>query len=129
MQEVRADGRTVLLSSHILSEVQATADRVGMIRAGRLVAVNAVDSVRERSVRRVEIQFDDTVTIDDFAGVPNLRHVTVEAGSAGTVLRGDLTGVADSLPRSRCCIRPATRASPAPKPQPSVATRHRSSKR
>jgi ABC-2 type transport system ATP-binding protein len=97
VDEVRAEGRTVFLSSHNLSEVQATADRVGMIRAGRMVAVDTVESLRERAVRSVEIHFVGGVTAQDFAQVPYLRDVTVESGSAGPVLRGHLTGVADGL--------------------------------
>ena len=51
LREIVAEGRTVFLSSHTLSEVQQVADRVGIIRAGRLVAVENVADLR--SVRRV----------------------------------------------------------------------------
>ena len=99
VDEVRSDGRTVFLSSHILSEVQATADRVGMIRAGRLVAVDTVDSLRERAVRRVEISFDSAISTADFAHVLCVEGVTVtvEPLSRSWVLRCHLTGAADSL--------------------------------
>jgi hypothetical protein len=68
-----------------------------MIRAGQLVAVDTVDSLRERAVRRVEIQFDDAVTTAEFSGVPNLADVTVESDSGLSVLRCHLTGSADAL--------------------------------
>ena len=93
LQEVRASGRTVFLSSHVLSEVQETADRVGMIRAGRLIAVDSIETLRNRAVRRVEIHFNEPVPTDRFDHVPHLTDVRV----AGSVLRGHLTGDADAL--------------------------------
>jgi ABC-type multidrug transport system ATPase subunit len=44
-------GRTVFMSSHVLSEVQQTAQRVGIVRQGRLVTVERVETLRERAVR------------------------------------------------------------------------------
>jgi ABC-2 type transport system ATP-binding protein len=55
--EARAAGRTVLLSSHILPEVERVCDRVGILREGRLVAVESIADLRARAVRRVEIEF------------------------------------------------------------------------
>jgi ABC-2 type transport system ATP-binding protein len=49
-REVKQAGRTVFMSSHVLSEVQQTADRVGIIRDGRLVTVERVEALRERAV-------------------------------------------------------------------------------
>ena len=56
-RETAADGRTVFLSSHSLDEVQHIAHRVGIIRSGRLIDVDSVDSLRERSLRRITIRF------------------------------------------------------------------------
>jgi ABC-2 type transport system ATP-binding protein len=81
------------MSSHIMSEVQQVADRVGIIREGTLVAVESVDDLRERSLRRVTIQFDAPVPVEDFASVPGVRDLSVD----GPVLRCRLDGVADAL--------------------------------
>ena len=59
LRETAADGRTVFLSSHSLDEVQHVADRVGVLRAGRLVDVDTVERMRERSLRHVTIAFAD----------------------------------------------------------------------
>ena len=95
--DVRADGRTVVLSTHILSEVQAVAGRVGILRAGRLIAVDTVEALRERAVHHVEIRFDDAVTVSEFGAVGGLGEVTVEREGKGWVLRCQLSGSADRL--------------------------------
>jgi ABC-2 type transport system ATP-binding protein len=93
VDQERAAGHTVFMSSHVLSEVQRTADRVGFIRSGQMVAVEPIESLRERAVRRVEIHFEDAVTAREFAGLPGVSDVTV----AGRTLRCRLYGRADPL--------------------------------
>ena len=78
MREFAADGRTVFLSSHTLSEVQRIADRVGIIRQGRLIAVEAVSSLRSKAIRRVDLLFDVTVDASVFEALPGVGDVTVE---------------------------------------------------
>ncbi len=58
VREARAAGATVFLSSHVLSEVQRTADRVVVLRAGRVVAEGTVDELRGRARQRVEVWFE-----------------------------------------------------------------------
>ncbi|MFV1971717.1 MAG: ABC transporter ATP-binding protein [Acidimicrobiia bacterium] len=94
MREVTAEGRTVFLSSHTLSEVQRVADRVGIIRHGKLVAVESVSSLRSKGIRRVELFFDAPVDGAVFDSVPGVRdvavgnqHVTLSySGHMGTLL-------------------------------------------
>ncbi|MEU6970110.1 ABC transporter ATP-binding protein [Kitasatospora aureofaciens] len=57
--EAAAAGRTVLLSSHVLPEVQRSCGRVAIVRAGKLVAVQAVSALREERARRVRLVFAD----------------------------------------------------------------------
>lgn len=57
VRETVAGGATVFLSSHVLAEVEQMADRVGVVAAGRLIAVDSVDALRERTARRVELDF------------------------------------------------------------------------
>jgi ABC-2 type transport system ATP-binding protein len=78
MREVVADGRTVFLSSHTLSEVQRVADRVGIIRHGRLIAVEAVTDLRSKGIRSVELFFETPVNAAVFEPLPGVRDVTVQ---------------------------------------------------
>jgi ABC-2 type transport system ATP-binding protein len=95
VRDAKAAGQTVFMSSHVMSEVQQTADRVGIIREGRLIAVERVEDLRERSVRRVEIQFDEAVEPHEFSVLPGVRDVAFD--HTGTTLRCQLTGRADAL--------------------------------
>ncbi len=78
MREVAADGRTVFLSSHTLSEVQRVADRVGIIRHGKLIAVEDVAELRSKAIRTVNLFFDEPVVASAFEGLPGVREVEVE---------------------------------------------------
>jgi ABC-2 type transport system ATP-binding protein len=78
MREVAAEGRCVFLSSHTLSEVQRVADRVGIIRRGRLVAVESVSGLRSKAMRRVEFELGAPAEAAVFEAVQGVREVVVE---------------------------------------------------
>ncbi len=78
MREVASEGRTVFLSSHTLSEVQRVADRVGIIRRGRLIALESVSGLRSKAIRRVELEFGSPIEATAFEAVPGVREVMVE---------------------------------------------------
>jgi ABC-2 type transport system ATP-binding protein len=77
LRETATDGRTVFISSHSLDEVQHVADRVGMIRAGRLINVDAVETLRERSLRHVTVTFADAVDPRPFASISGVQIVEI----------------------------------------------------
>ena len=66
--ETRRSGRTVFMSSHVLSEVERVCDRIALLRAGRLALVSTVDGVRRLAPRRVRARFDADVV--DEGGLP-----------------------------------------------------------
>jgi len=73
VRETAADGRTVFLSSHSLDEVQHAADRVGIIRSGRLLDVDSVAALQARALRHVTIVFTDGADAGAFAGIDGVR--------------------------------------------------------
>src|SRR5947207_3370342 len=73
--EVRAEGRTVFLSSHILPEVEHTCDRVAIIREGRLVKMDHVSSLKEIHQYDVEITFASPASVEWFKNVAGVANV------------------------------------------------------
>ena len=74
--EHMAQGATVLLSSHILSEVERLADRVTIIRNGRAVETGSLDELRHLRRNRVRAQVPGPVP--DLTALPGVHNVTVE---------------------------------------------------
>ena len=89
----RQDGRTVFLSSHVMSEVERLCDRVAIIREGGLIAVERVDALKSRAVRRLEIRFAAPVVPATFVGLPGVSDLVVE----DRVLRCATAGAIDTL--------------------------------
>lgn len=79
--EEKERGKTILLSSHMFEEVERTCDRIGIIRDGRLVAVDSVEALRERHVRLYTVTLENIelakAFAEDFGGVQNGVTVTV----------------------------------------------------
>jgi ABC-2 type transport system ATP-binding protein len=94
------EGRTVFLSSHVLSEVGEVADRVGLIREGRLIAVERVDELRHRALHQVDATLTTEHEVRAFEALPGVSNFS----SAGSVLHfevaGSLQPVVEQLARS-----------------------------
>jgi ABC-2 type transport system ATP-binding protein len=67
LRDTRDNGATVFLSSHILSEVEHVCDRVGIIRAGRLVKVAELDEIHRIRLHRLELEFAPDTSIPEAA--------------------------------------------------------------
>lgn len=99
MKEAKAGGRTVFLSSHILPEVEHICDRVGILRDGHLVAVEAVADLKAKVFRRMEITFAERIDQQEFASLPGLRDVQVENNTLRFTITGSLDGVVKATAR------------------------------
>jgi ABC-2 type transport system ATP-binding protein len=91
--EARSEGRTVFLSSHILPEVEALCDRVGIIREGRLATVEHIAALKERALRHLELHFTEPVPEDAFRALQGVRDVVSQDG----VVRCTVTGSLDAV--------------------------------
>ena len=67
VQEVKPEGRTVFFSSHILPEVQAVCDRVGIIREGELVKTERVETLTKAQFKRLNLTFRELPPVEAFA--------------------------------------------------------------
>jgi ABC-2 type transport system ATP-binding protein len=96
LSEARKGGATVFLSSHVLSEVEHTCDRVGIIREGLLVRVGAVRDIVTEKQYRVELQFgapvDGTVR-QAFSALPGVQNLAAQDGRLQFVVQGALDPV------------------------------------
>jgi ABC-2 type transport system ATP-binding protein len=93
--EVRDDGRTVFLSSHILTEVEQTCTRVGIIREGRLVRVGGVAELKDIKHYVVTITFAQAVPAEAFKALEGVEQV--EALADGQTLRVTVSGALDAV--------------------------------
>jgi ABC-2 type transport system ATP-binding protein len=75
LRETAADGRTVFLSSHELDEVQRIADRVAIIKEGRIVVTDGVEELRRSAPRTVEFAFARDVDPAAFSGIDGVRLI------------------------------------------------------
>ena len=88
VREVVAEGTTVFLSSHVLPEVERVADRVAILRRGRLVTVASVAELRSRARQRIDLLVDGPVDGAVFHGVPGVVEVDGTDGLVRLVVEG-----------------------------------------
>jgi ABC-2 type transport system ATP-binding protein len=93
LREAVADGRTVFLSSHILPEVQRVADRVAVIRDGRIALIERVETLRARAATHIEVTFANAPDPSVFGGVAGTEFI----GARGPVVSLRLEGSIDPL--------------------------------
>jgi ABC-2 type transport system ATP-binding protein len=99
LDDARSEGRTVFLSSHVLHEVEEIADRIAIIRAGHLVAVEKISDLKRKAVREVDVHFASEIPADSFALVPNLHSVEVDGARARLRVEGEMDPLIKTLAR------------------------------
>jgi ABC-2 type transport system ATP-binding protein len=99
--EERDRGATVFLSSHELDEVERICDRVGIVRAGRLVAVERVPDLLGRARRKVSVRFADPGGVEELRRLAGVSEVAALDGGATFRFAGDLDPVVKALAAHR----------------------------
>jgi ABC-2 type transport system ATP-binding protein len=95
VREARDEGNTVLVSSHVLSEVEKICTRVGIIREGRIVRIGEVAELKDIKRYEITITFADTVPIESFAKLAGVAGV--EKLNNGHAIRLAMQGAADAV--------------------------------
>lgn len=96
LREARANGQTVFLSSHVLSEIEHVADHVALLRGGLVDMVSTVDALRHALGTRVRLEFDTDPSSDmltEFARLPGVRAAHLD----GSRIELDLDGSPDAI--------------------------------
>jgi ABC-type multidrug transport system ATPase subunit len=99
LREAVGEGATVFLSSHILSEVEKSCDRVAIIRAGRLVQVGTVDDLRDLAHHQVELRFAGPVPAAEFSALPGVSDVVADDHALRLRVSGPITPVVQAAAR------------------------------
>lgn len=88
LAETRSRGASVILSSHVLSEVEHLADRVAIFNRGRVVVVDEISALKAKARRKIELQFERAISFEDFQRVSNIKELTVEDHQLNCVVTG-----------------------------------------
>ena len=93
--EEQARGKTVFMSSHIMSDVEKVCQRVAVIRKGELVTVEEVEALREKAGQRITVEFEDNMSVstEEMAHVPGVSDVMVSKG----IYHMNMSGTMDPL--------------------------------
>lgn len=100
VREAQHQGKTIFLSSHVLSEVQQTADTVAILRDGRIIAVESVSGLREGALRHLRFSANGITAHDAgalLARVPGVGHVEVLESDGTVTLSATLEGAIQPL--------------------------------
>jgi ABC-2 type transport system ATP-binding protein len=93
LAEVSAEGRSVFLSSHTLSEVERVTHRLAILRRGRLVVVDSVENLRGVATQRLEIEFTAPVAPEEFTVLPAVSSATAEGSTVTVSFEGEADAV------------------------------------
>jgi len=95
--EERERGCTVFVSSHDLDEVQRICDRVGMVREGRLIAVERMVDLLGKARRKVSVRLAEDGALEDLRVLPGVSELSIRDGRASFEVAGDFDRVLKAL--------------------------------
>jgi ABC-2 type transport system ATP-binding protein len=99
VEEHARAGRTVLLSSHVMPEVERLADRVAIIRDGAMIAVEDIGDLKARAPRTLEIHFAEPVGAETFMGLPGVQDVEAHSDVVRLSLQGHVDAIIKAAAR------------------------------
>jgi ABC-2 type transport system ATP-binding protein len=95
--ELKERGKTVFLSSHILSEVERVCDRVGIVKEGKLVDVSLIETLVQKKVRHMDVLFRGDVDKKEFEQLPQVSEVQHFDSHMRITIQGDIDAVIKQL--------------------------------
>ena len=88
LDETKSRGATVVLSSHVLSEVEHLANRVAIINEGRIVLVDEIASLKAKALRKIEFTFDHQVSEGDFFHLDQVKVLALDHNRVTLEVKG-----------------------------------------
>ena len=101
VRDARARGATILISSHVLSEVEHVCDRVGIVREGHLATVGQLDQLAGMRAHRIEIVFAGAPPVERLRAIPGFEQLSIEDHRVTGMFRGDFEPLLAALASSR----------------------------
>jgi ABC-2 type transport system ATP-binding protein len=101
VRDARARGATILISSHVLSEVEHVCDRVGIVREGHLATVGKLDQLAGMRAHRIEIVFAGAPPVERLRAIPGFEQLSIEDHRVTGMFRGDFEPLLAALVSSR----------------------------
>jgi len=93
LAERKNDGATIWLTSHVMAEVERVADRVGLVRDGRLAREFSMAELRHQAVARIRLTFPVSPTAEDLASLPHVASVDLQGSVALVTMSGPVTAL------------------------------------
>lgn len=110
LMEMRDRGTTILISSHNLPEVERLCDRVAIIKAGKLVAVESIKTLGEKKLHKIDVRFRDKFKTSEFE-INGVEKVEELANGLMITVSGDLNPVLQALSKHKVIDLEITHAS------------------
>lgn len=99
VREERARGCVIFISSHELDEVERVCDRVGIIRNGKLIAVEGVADLLGKTQRRASVEFAEPIDLAELQSIPGVSDLEAGDGRVTFHVTGDLDAVIKAISR------------------------------
>lgn len=100
IQEENRKGVTVLFSSHILSEVQKICTRVGIIKEGKMIRIEGIDSLEHNNYKKFRIEMDQPMP-EGYFSLPGISDLSVSNRSVSFIFKGDINNIISKLHERR----------------------------
>ncbi len=95
--EAKAEGATVFFSSHIIGEVEQVAERVGIIRQGKVVEVAETQALIDRALRRARVRFRQPEPVEALTGLPGVKVLGWEGVTVLFQIEGEMDALIKAL--------------------------------
>src|SRR5262249_8133661 len=99
VKEVAAEGKTIFFSSHILAEVEAVADWIGIIKAGKLLAADELDHLKQsqKVLKLTYTEMPSAAEVEALRALPTVMNLAQEGRSLRILTRGDAANLVETV--------------------------------